>query len=77
MIELNYIIEYIGNEETLKNILCILVISWIIISIIKKNMDKDGIHRYNFIQRNTIMYWILIISSLYLAKLILIIIYIQ
>ena len=68
MIQLNYIIEYINNEENLKSILCILIVSWILISIIKKNMNKNGIHRYNFIQRNTIMYWILIVSSLYLAK---------
>ena len=32
----------------------------------KNNMNKDGINRYNFIQKNTIMYWILIIGSLYL-----------
>lgn len=65
---MNNFIKNIINKENLKSILCILIASWIIISIIKKNMNKDGIHRYNFIQRNTIMYWILIISSLYLAK---------
>ena len=31
-------------------------------------MNKNGIHKYNFIQRNTIMYWILIVGSLYLSK---------
>ena len=63
---MNNFIKNMINLDNLKNIIGILIVSWIIISLIKKNMNKDGIHRYNFIQRNTIMYWILIVSSLYL-----------
>ena len=64
---MNKIIEIFKNIDLLI-ILQVLILVWVIISLIKKNMNKDGIHRYNFIQQNTIMYWILVISSLYLAK---------
>ena len=64
---MNKIIEIVKNTDLLI-ILQVLIVVWIIISLIKNNMNKDGINRYNFIQKNTIMYWILIIGSLYLSK---------
>ena len=55
-----------------KNFLCkisvYLFILWIIISVIKKTVNHDGIHRYNFIQRNTLGYWIWILLGLCLSK---------
>ena len=65
-IYMNYILNYFVNN--LEKIIIGLIIFWIIISIIKKNMNKDGIYRYKFIQRNTIMYWIWICISLFLSK---------
>lgn len=46
----------------------ILIIFWIIISIIKKIVNHDGLKRYNFIERNTLGYWIWISLGLCLSK---------
>ena len=55
-----------------KNFLCkisvYLFILWIIISVIKKIVNHDGVQRYNFIQRNTLGYWIWISLGFCLSK---------
>ena len=62
-------IKKIKNEKMCK-LSIILFIILIFISIIKQIINKDGVSHYNFIQRNTISYWILISLSLGLAKII-------
>lgn len=45
-----------------------LALLWIFISTIKSVMEKSGLSKYNFIQRNTIGFWLLISISLSLSK---------
>ena len=52
------------------NVSIVLFIILIIISIFKKILNKDGVSNYNFIQRNTMSYWLLISLSLGLSKII-------
>ena len=50
-------------------IIIFLSILWIIISYLKKKkINKEGISRYNFIQKNTIGYWLAISLAMYISK---------
>ena len=46
----------------------VLVILWICVKIIKSRMNRDGITRYNFIQNNTVAYWLAISLSFSISK---------
>lgn len=56
------------DKEVSYKISLILLIIWILIKVIKKIMNQDGISRYEFIQVNTIGYWLLISLSFSLSK---------
>lgn len=51
-----------------KNFIIFLIIIWVILKVTKKMINYDGKSRYNFIQLNTIGYWLLINTSLFLSK---------
>jgi len=61
-----------GKKQKTKNLVYLitffLVICWILVSITKSIINRDGIQRYNFIQRNTIGMWLLIFISLSISK---------
>jgi len=61
-----------GKKQKTKDLVYLitffLAISWILVSITKSIINRDGVQRYNFIQRNTIGMWLLIFISLSISK---------